>query len=317
MADANSGAGFVLVISAVSFAVALVTARLFTPALIASLRQAGCVVENYRGAEVPRPAGLGLVLGACAGAMAGAVAGALAYTQAAEAVAAWAGGEAGGAVALLGVIALCLGMAAAGILDDLAGSAESRGFAGHLRALAGRRLTTGAVKIIVAAMVCGSVAWARHLAPRLAENSAGGHWPAVAVAIAVLATDVLALAASANAINLLDTKPGRAVKGALLLLAGIVAAGGGLWPAAVAAGATMGYVRFDLSEQGMLGDAGANPLGALVGLAALELKAMRLGLFLAVVIGVNIASEFTSLGKLIESSPPLAAIDRLGRRSAG
>ena len=66
----------------------------------------------------------------------------------------------------------------------------------------------------------------------------------------------------------------------------------------------------------MLGDAGANPLGALVGLAALELEPVRLWVALVVAIALNVASEFTSLGEAIEAWPPLAAIDRLGRRGS-
>jgi UDP-N-acetylmuramyl pentapeptide phosphotransferase/UDP-N-acetylglucosamine-1-phosphate transferase len=272
----------------VSFGVALVTAWVFTHALVGCLKQAGCVVANYRGLEVPRPAGLGVVAGVCAGALAGAVSASLSGVRMEG-------------VTLLSPIALCLGMAAAGILDDLAGSAEHRGFSGHIGALMRGRLTTGAVKLLTAVLVCAAVA--------LAGRPGGGVAAAARVAI-----DTLALAASANAINLLDTRPGRAVKGALALLTGVVAAGGGVWAAALAAGAALGYVGFDLREQGMLGDAGSNPLGALVGLAALQLEAVWFWLFLTVVIGLNLASEFASIGKLIETCPPLAAIDRLGRK---
>lgn len=312
--------------TAASFAVAFLAARLLTSALICTLREGGRVVANYRGLDVARPAGLGLVMGVCAGALAGALAGAFVGELAGGVADGVAGGvagatsAAGGGVPFLRVTALCLGMAAAGTLDDLAGSSENRGFSGHIRVLARGRLTTGAVKIVVAALVCGAVALDRrpgtgHMRPGVGGDGTTAFVVAAAAAAAV-AVDSLMLAASANAVNLLDTRPGRAVKGALLLLAVVVAAGGGAWVAATAAGAALGYIRFDLDEEGMLGDAGANPLGALVGLAALELEPVRLWVALVVAIALNVASEFTSLGEAIEAWPPLAAIDRLGRRGS-
>ena len=59
--------------TAASFAVAFLAARLLTSALICTLREGGRVVANYRGLDVARPAGLGLVMGVCAGALAGAL----------------------------------------------------------------------------------------------------------------------------------------------------------------------------------------------------------------------------------------------------
>ena len=55
---------------AVAAAVAAAVSYLVTPMLVRALRRAGCMVPNYRGVSVARPAGFGLVMGACAGATA-------------------------------------------------------------------------------------------------------------------------------------------------------------------------------------------------------------------------------------------------------
>src|SRR5690625_7407082 len=65
----------------------------------------------------------------------------------------------------------------------------------------------------------------------------------------------------------------------------------------------------------MLGDAGANVLGAAVGTAAARSTAppARLGM-LALVVALNLASETVSFSTVIERTPVLRALDRLGRR---
>jgi UDP-GlcNAc:undecaprenyl-phosphate GlcNAc-1-phosphate transferase len=64
----------------------------------------------------------------------------------------------------------------------------------------------------------------------------------------------------------------------------------------------------------MLGDAGANALGALLGLSAARLpRPVRLGL-LAGVTALNAASEVVSFTKVIQATPALRRLDQLGRR---
>ena len=64
----------------------------------------------------------------------------------------------------------------------------------------------------------------------------------------------------------------------------------------------------------MLGDAGANPLGALCGLAALvaaPAAGARWGL-VVVLVGLNVVSEFVSFSRVIDTVAPLRWLDRLG-----
>ena len=79
----------------------------------------------------------------------------------------------------------------------------------------------------------------------------------------------------------------------------------------------MALLPEDLGERAMLGDAGANALGALVGLAA----ATRLGrtgrlAALGTVVALTAASEKVSFTKVIAGNPVLNRIDMWGRRPA-
>ena len=189
------------------------------------------------------------------------------------------------------------GAAAFGGYDDLAGSGSRRGFRGHLGALARGEVTTGAVKL-------GGIG-----ATGLASAALLGGGPFDVAINAGL------VAGGANLLNLFDLRPGRALKVAL--------AGGTLLatrPAArpaVAAplGAAIALLPEDLGERAMLGDAGANALGALLGTAAAASlsRPARLAL-LAMITGLTAASEVVSFTAVIERTPALRWLDMLGRR---
>ena len=122
------------------------------------------------------------------------------------------------------------------------------------------------------------------------------------------------IAGGANLLNLFDLRPGRAVKVAALS-AGLIAAGGAGGPdrsaglAAVAAplGAGLALLPEDLAERAMLGDAGANALGAMLGAAAAGSlpRSARAGL-LAGIVALTVASEKVSFTKVIERHPGAA-----------
>jgi hypothetical protein len=198
------------------------------------------------------------------------------------------------------LLATAAGAAVFGGYDDLAGSGGRRGFRGHLGALAHGELTTGAAKL-------GGIG-----ATGLAASALLGGGPVDALLNAGL------IAGGANLVNLFDLRPGRASKvtvaGAALLATASPAAA----PlAAVPAGAALALLGEDLGERAMLGDAGANALGALLGTAA----AVGLGrpariALLTGIIGLTAASEVVSFTKVIERTPPLRWLDMLGRRPA-
>lgn len=170
-------------------------------------------------------------------------------------------------------------VAAVGLADDL-WSGPERGFRSHLRAGA----TTGTLKLVAIPL------WA------LVRTRS----PSAAVLVSL----------SANALNQLDTRPGRALKAfvAVSLLLG-ARPRRGLALAVLLA-------PYDLREMTMLGDAGSNALGALLGLESVEQITgwRRLGAIGALV-SLTALGERRSLGAVIESSPVLRTLDRLGRAS--
>lgn len=198
------------------------------------------------------------------------------------------------------------GGAGFGLVDDLAEGRWTRrkGLRGHLGALARGDLTTGGLKVIGIGL--SSVAAAALVTQR--RGSRAG-WLADTLVSGAL------VAASANLVNLLDLRPGRALKAAALvsgpLAAGSSAAAG---LAAAALGATSAALPGDLAERDMLGDSGANALGALLGLAIVKRapRPARL-LVLAGLVGLTAASERVSFTTVIESTPGLRELDRWGR----
>jgi UDP-GlcNAc:undecaprenyl-phosphate GlcNAc-1-phosphate transferase len=205
-----------------------------------------------------------------------------------------------GETALRTTVLAAIGFGLLGLLDDLAGDGSSRGFGGHLRALADRRLTTGAVKLFGG----GGVAL-------LVASAASDERPARLLADAAL------IALAANLANLLDRAPGRVAKAALLAAVPIGLVSGlddRLVGAVVVLASTAVLLRPDLREQLMLGDTGANVLGATLGLAVVLTAAPSTrSIVLAVVLALNLLSERVSFSRVIERTPPLRALDRLGR----
>lgn len=81
-------------------------------------------------------------------------------------------------------------------------------------------------------------------------------------------------------------------------------------------GAILALASWDLAARGMLGDAGANVLGAAVGTrAALALPPRARAVAVALIIALTVASEKVSFTAVIESHPWLNAIDQWGRRA--
>jgi hypothetical protein len=124
------------------------------------------------------------------------------------------------------------------------------------------------------------------------------------------------IAGTANLLNLLDLRPGRALKaGALIGVPLAIGRNGGVAAGALGAGAAL--AQADLNEEIMLGDAGANAFGALLGLAlAARTGPAGRALVLTVLAGLTAASEKVSFTKVIQDTPWLRRADELGRRPA-
>jgi len=126
-------------------------------------------------------------------------------------------------------------------------------------------------------------------------------------------------AGGANLLNLFDLRPGRAIKVALAggTLLGAAGAPGTARAVAGPAGAALALLGEDLGERAMLGDAGANAIGAMLGAAAAaSLPRPARAALLAGIIGLTAASEVVSFSAVIERTPALRWLDMLGRRPA-
>lgn len=201
-----------------------------------------------------------------------------------------------------GVLLLGVAAGAVGLYDDIAGARpeqkRDKGFRGHLLALRAGRVSSGAVK--VAGVVGASMAAAGSVEKGPVDR--------------VIVAGVIA--GTANLVNLLDLRPGRAAKVSALAATGLLGGGDGGIGVAVL-GTSLGVLPADLGEKVMLGDSGANALGALLGyrLAAgsgpLARKTM-----LAVLVALTAASEKFSFTRVIEATPGLRELDMWGRRDA-
>lgn len=203
-------------------------------------------------------------------------------------------------LAMLSVVLAAAGFGLLGLVDDLLGTGGARGLRGHVREARKGRITTGAFKLLggmaVAAVCVGSL----------------GPQP-----VGRFLIDVVLVAAAANLVNLFDLAPGRAIKwaGLAFLPLGIVWwSSSSLYLPGVAIGAALALLIPDLRERVMLGDTGANPLGAVLGLAVVIQADPDIRLVVAlVVVMLNLVSEVVSFGRVIDRVPPLRAFDRIGR----
>ncbi len=203
----------------------------------------------------------------------------------------------GGVAVLAAAAAFCL----LGLVDDLVEDQGSRGFRGHLTALARGRLSGGAVKLL------GGVLAALVIAPL--AGPFGRPWYLTLLAAIVIAS-------SANLANLLDLRPGRCLKVFLPLWVVGWAAAPHLAPwSAGLAGAAVAVLPLDLRERGMLGDSGANALGAVVGVLLAAGPAWLLWLAAVVLLALQALSERVSFTRVIEGNRVLRAADQFGRRT--
>jgi UDP-GlcNAc:undecaprenyl-phosphate GlcNAc-1-phosphate transferase len=244
---------------------------------------------NYRGLPLPTAAGILIVLS-------------LLMIEAGRAVlgAAGVGEDPGLTLDRSLVLFAAFGFGFLGFVDDLLGAGKDRGFRGHVRALAEGRLTTGFLKLFGGA----GVAVVLVATPGFATGRR-------------LITDAVLIALAANFANLLDLAPGRLIKAswvAYLPLAVVLGTDDIAIAIAPIMGATLGLLPDDLRERLMLGDTGANVIGATLGLGVvLGLGSEgRTGVLIALIV-LNVLAEVLSFSRVIERVPLLRAFDRLGQ----
>lgn len=246
--------------------------------------------ENYRGLALPTAAGLALVVAVLA-------------VDGARTMLGVAGvGQADTAAPRLLVLATASVFGFLGLLDDLLGDASERGLRGHVGAALQGRITTGFVKlgggVAVALVIAGAV---------------NGDDPQRVLIDAAL------ISLAANVGNLLDRAPGRALKWGLLCYLPLAAAAGATATGlalATLAGSALVLLWGDLRERFMIGDTGANALGAALGVGTvLEAPGEVRSLVAMALLALTLLSEVVSFTSIINAVMPLRHFDQLGRRS--
>ena len=197
-------------------------------------------------------------------------------------------------------IILVLTMTLIGIIDDVLGQKNFQGFKGHIKALiCEHKLTTGFLKMTFSFIMVFYLffEWYSDLSAAL-----------IATFLALL---------GANFINLLDVRPGRALKvvfflsviifllfqnDSLLLLLPIIIM-------------VLFSLPVDLKSQGMMGDVGANILGGVLALILIinVSEFIQLIILLGLII-INLSAEFYSFTEYIAGNKVLSFIDELGKR---
>lgn len=192
-----------------------------------------------------------------------------------------------------------LGIGIIGLVDDLLGDKNAKGFKGHVRALLGGKLTTGGLKAISGFGIAFLIALS------------------ISSGFAEIALNTFLIALFTNIVNLFDLRPGRACKAFIGLMAAVLAfqkVSDYNIMAAALLGVVAGYMRNDLKAKAMLGDVGSNSLGMSLGiLCAVSCGTGVKAVFLAVLVALHVVSEFYSFTKIIENNRVLKFIDQLGR----
>ena len=274
----------------VALLVGFVTVRFLRVASTDILRAPALQRENVRGVALPTAGGIFIVLALLIVEGGRAVLGALGV-----------GSETGLTLARSEVLFAVFGFGFLGLVDDLVAVGNDRGFRGHLGALRNGRVTTGLLKLV------GGVCVAVVLVATPGFKSGR-----------TLLVDGVLIALAANLGNLLDRAPGRTIKAAFVVyvpLAIVLGVGPTGVAIAVVMGAAFGLFGDDVRERLMLGDTGANVIGAVLGLAVVlgTSETTRLVVMIALVL-LNVAAELVSFSKVIDRVPPLRALDRAGRK---
>lgn len=262
------------------FISSLTSSAIIMPMVRGMLIKGGALKKNYQGIEIPVGMGIALIPVLMINSF-------IALLLKAE-------GE-GLFVFLTGITA----MAFVGIIDDLLGNREDSGFRGHIGGLVKGRMTTGGFKAIIGGLIGLLISF--YISDGLIN----------------IFINALLIALMTNLLNLFDLRPGRALKtymiiGGLMLLLGITFDSKLIF--VMVLGFWLIYLPQDLKAKGMLGDAGSNSLGVVLGItAALSLNLYYRLTLILILMGIHLAAEKYSLTKIIKDNYILNLIDRLGR----
>lgn len=195
-------------------------------------------------------------------------------------------------------LVVCFGFL--GIIDDLLGDKNIKGFWKHFISTVKGRMTTGFLKAL-----------AGFIAALIASYN-------ISSTLMEFVLNLFIIALFANAINLLDLRPGRAVKAFLLVSVPLIIVNLNnllqIVPLMILNAISWFYIPYDLKEVFMLGDTGSNILGIALGYYCALLLGTNIKLaILAVLVLLNVLSERISITEVIKNNKLLSYLDNIGR----
>ncbi|TCO79835.1 glycosyl transferase [Marinisporobacter balticus] len=269
-----------MMISIIFLSVSFMISKFIMPMFFHLLYDTESIKDNYRGESIP--VGLGLIFIPV-------------ITINTICLILWRTGD--NALDLMFLIG-CFAMGLAGLLDDLLGNRDVTGLKGHLKMMLKLKLTTGGFKAAFGGLVAFTISIIISKDP------------------INIVMNTLIIAFFTNFINLLDLRPGRALKGFLIsgvalvlnpiyeifryLLFGLM-------------GATLAYLPYDLKAKSMMGDVGSNILGVSLGIVCASSDFHVRVVVLGFLVGIHIYTEKYSLTQTIQKVKILRYIDKIGR----
>lgn len=193
---------------------------------------------------------------------------------------------------------LTVGFSIVGFLDDTFGTAAFRGIRGHLSALRKGIVTTGLVKLLASPVMAAVYVFV--------TNGPGNYLSYLYITM---------IAASSNAFNLLDLRPGRSQGFAIVTLLALLF----VFHSSIVIGAILILLVTiipDARAKVMMGDTGAIAIGCALALVVIASSNITLAFsYTAIAVFLNLIAEKYSLGKIIAGNALLCRLDGLmGRR---
>ena len=242
--------------------------------------ESGRTITNYKGISVPSPMGIAIILGSIASI---GIVISIKDFRTSEMI----------YMAFLGLFLGFIGM-----IDDVYGNSRVRGFKGHITHLIRGNLTTGGLKALAGVLAAFSIS------VFMSDN------------VYDILVNIIFISLITNLMNLLDVRPGRAIKFFLFFMFALLLTGNLLNLSYIVLGGVLAYFPMDLKEKGMLGDTGANFLGMILSMnIVVAVKGLKIRIiFLLITLFLNLFSEKYSFSEIIEKNRILKFIDHLGRK---
>ncbi|NLJ99860.1 MAG: hypothetical protein GX318_01310 [Clostridia bacterium] len=267
------------------FIVPFILTRLAAPRVAGLFFSGGLVSENFLRRQIPTAVGAVMVFSSTAG-----------YV-----LAAWTHEDIRLKVFIF-LFALT-GMSALGLVDDFMGSSEIKGLKGHIAAFLKGDLTSGGIKAF------GGAALALGFSLFLSKSAID------------LVLNIILISLFTNAVNLFDLRPGRAGKVFILFNFFLFSTALSIQEtylytsmALPILGSLLAFLPFDLSGTMMMGDAGSNALGIVLGMISVLILSFPLKIIIVLLlISLHIFTEKYSLTEVIKKNKFLRLIDEWGR----